>query len=291
MDGAAPGAKLVSARACNFGAGCTAVALTDGMVKLVATAWTSSTCPSVVCRRRTTATTPGPSSTTRSSTTSGVQIVISAGNSSNAPEHHRRPVGGHRRGERRRRHHQGDLGGELRLGRRLQRVDHAASPRAARVRTVASSRTSPPRVRPSPPRRCGCPAPRSPRPATPCRPATRCCRAPRWRPRRRPARWRCCSRPPRPAARAASPPQLRRAVYSSAVWNDSIPAFLQGRGQIDVPAAWDLPAEPRARSSRSTAPVCTEVWNDARQDRGTGLYNRCAAIQGARRTASSGPTR
>ena len=32
MDGAAPGAQLVSARACSFGPGCTAVALTDGMV-------------------------------------------------------------------------------------------------------------------------------------------------------------------------------------------------------------------------------------------------------------------
>ena len=52
MDGQAPGAKLVSARACNFGTGCTAAALTDGMVKLAATtAWTSSTCPSAACRR------------------------------------------------------------------------------------------------------------------------------------------------------------------------------------------------------------------------------------------------
>ena len=36
MDGAAPGAKLVSARACSFGPGCTAVALTDGMAELAA---------------------------------------------------------------------------------------------------------------------------------------------------------------------------------------------------------------------------------------------------------------
>ena len=36
LDGAAPGAKLVSARACNWGGGCTAAALTDGMVELVA---------------------------------------------------------------------------------------------------------------------------------------------------------------------------------------------------------------------------------------------------------------
>ena len=36
MDGAAPGAKIVSARACSWGGGCTAVALTEGMIDLVA---------------------------------------------------------------------------------------------------------------------------------------------------------------------------------------------------------------------------------------------------------------
>lgn len=36
MEGAAPGAKIVSARACVFAGGCTAVALTEGMIELVA---------------------------------------------------------------------------------------------------------------------------------------------------------------------------------------------------------------------------------------------------------------
>ena len=35
MDGAAPGAKLVSSRACTWAGGCTAAALTDGMIDLV----------------------------------------------------------------------------------------------------------------------------------------------------------------------------------------------------------------------------------------------------------------
>ena len=35
FDGAAPGATIVSARACSWGGGCTAAALTDGMVELV----------------------------------------------------------------------------------------------------------------------------------------------------------------------------------------------------------------------------------------------------------------
>ena len=35
FDGAAPGAKIVSGRACSWGGGCTFAALTDGMVDLV----------------------------------------------------------------------------------------------------------------------------------------------------------------------------------------------------------------------------------------------------------------
>ena len=35
MNGAAPGAKLVSSRGCTWGGGCTAAALTTGMVDLV----------------------------------------------------------------------------------------------------------------------------------------------------------------------------------------------------------------------------------------------------------------
>ena len=35
VDGQAPGATIVSSRACSWGGGCTAVALTDGMVDLV----------------------------------------------------------------------------------------------------------------------------------------------------------------------------------------------------------------------------------------------------------------
>ena len=82
-------------------------------------------------------------------------------------------------------------------------------------------------------------------------------------------RWRCCSRRPSSRCRRARrPPPLRRAVYSSAVWNYAIPAFLQGRGQIDVPAAWEPAPGRTSTPSRITtsAPVCTEVWNVARQD-------------------------
>ena len=56
MHGAAPGAQIVSSRACTFAGGCTQAALTEGMIDLVSTAAsTSSTCRSAGCRRSTTA--------------------------------------------------------------------------------------------------------------------------------------------------------------------------------------------------------------------------------------------
>ncbi len=57
----------------------------------------------------------------------------------------------------------------------------------ARARTAASSRTSPPPARRSPPRRPGSRAPRCRGRLRAAARATRCCKAPRWRPRRRPA--------------------------------------------------------------------------------------------------------
>ena len=65
MNGAAPGAKIVSSRACLFVAGCTAHALIEGMIYVAKQATsTSSTCRSAACRRSTTATTPAACSTT-----------------------------------------------------------------------------------------------------------------------------------------------------------------------------------------------------------------------------------
>ena len=80
---------------------------------------------------------------------------------------------------------------------------------------------------------------------------------------------------------ADSPAALRKAVYSSAVYNEEIPAFLQGHGQIDVPRAWRLFSQNLTTTNITTsAPVCTEVWNILGNDSGTGLYNRCAAGAG-----------
>jgi hypothetical protein len=87
---------------------------------------------------------------------------------------------------------------------------------------------------------------------------------------------------------STSPAALRRAVYSSAVWNSTIPAYLQGRGQIDVPAAWSLFRMGLDASVITTsAPVCTEVWNVLGKNSGTGVYNRCAPDAGGQAPGST----
>ena len=86
----------------------------------------------------------------------------------------------------------------------------------------------------------------------------------------------------------ADPAALRRAVYSSAKWNKLIPAFLQGHGQIDVPAAWSLFRKNLTASHIDTsAPVCTEIWKILGRDTGTGIYNRCADGAGGQAANSS----
>jgi len=78
-----------------------------------------------------------------------------------------------------------------------------------------------------------------------------------------------------------SPAALRSAMYSSAAFLDGVPAFLQGNGEINVPRAWELFAqELRTASFDVSAPVCTEIWNILGRTSGTGLYDRCAADQG-----------
>ncbi|MFY1675260.1 S8 family serine peptidase [Plantactinospora sp. WMMB334] len=79
---------------------------------------------------------------------------------------------------------------------------------------------------------------------------------------------------------------LRRAVYSSASWIAGVPAHGQGNGQLDVPAAWQLLAGAAIETRGYTvdAPVCTPLSDLlATPDRGTGIYNRCAIGDGGQR--------
>jgi hypothetical protein len=80
---------------------------------------------------------------------------------------------------------------------------------------------------------------------------------------------------------SSTPAQLRQSVYSTAGYNAQVPAFLQGHGAINVPAAWDLLRQTvRPDTFTVSAPVCTEIWKILGETVGTGIYNRCAAGQG-----------
>ncbi|WFE33748.1 S8 family serine peptidase [Micromonospora sp. WMMD975] len=90
-----------------------------------------------------------------------------------------------------------------------------------------------------------------------------------------------------------TPAALRRAVYTSAEPVEGVPTYAQGYGMFNVPGAWDLlAAGVQTRTYTSAADVCTELSpNLTRYDRasgtfmpnpnvGTGIYNRCAADRG-----------
>ncbi|MBO1329978.1 S8 family serine peptidase [Streptomyces sp. VRA16 Mangrove soil] len=83
--------------------------------------------------------------------------------------------------------------------------------------------------------------------------------------------------------RSPAPAELRTALTSSARFLDDQPAYAQGAGLVDVPAAWRLLAErgggPTAYGVR--APVCTVLAGLlATPKQGTGVYNRCAPGDG-----------
>ncbi|SBT51931.1 S8 family serine peptidase [Micromonospora auratinigra] len=114
---------------------------------------------------------------------------------------------------------------------------------------------------------------------------------------------------------AVTPAALRRAVYSSAQPIEGVATYAQGYGMLDVPGAWDLLAGGvQTRGYRSEAPVCTELSaNLTKYDPdsgtfqpnpnvGTGIYNRCAIGKGGQQvkearhyevkvTRTSGPDR
>ena len=79
-----------------------------------------------------------------------------------------------------------------------------------------------------------------------------------------------------------TPPQLRRALYSSADFIEDVPAFAQGNGQVDLDEAWKLLRRgPVVQDYTVTAPVCTPLSDYlTTPDQGAGVYNRCAAAEG-----------
>jgi hypothetical protein len=82
--------------------------------------------------------------------------------------------------------------------------------------------------------------------------------------------------------REVTPAQLRRAIYSSAKWIDGEPAAGQGNGLFNVGGAWALLAGGVATPSyTSDAPVCTSLAGQlAHPFHGAGIYNRCTPTDG-----------
>ncbi|MER7167479.1 S8 family serine peptidase [Micromonospora sp. NPDC000207] len=115
--------------------------------------------------------------------------------------------------------------------------------------------------------------------------------------------------------KGVTPAALRRAVYTSANPIEGVPTYAQGYGMFDVTGAWELLDEGvETRSYVSDAPVCTPLSASlSRYDsdlgafvpnphRGPGVYNRCAVADGGQKvnqaktyevtlTRTSGPAR
>jgi hypothetical protein len=281
MDGQAPGAKLVSARACNFGAGCTAAALTDGMVKLARDG------VDIINMSIGGLPAQNDGDNARSQLYNdiinilGVQIVISAGNSSNALNTIGDPsvatdvvsVGADITKET----WAANYGSEVDFTESIMpfssggpREDGGFKPDI--TAPGAAIATTPMWLPGVPVAEAGYSLPvgysmlQGTSMASPQATGSMAL---------------LLSAAKQEGVTSTSPAALRRAVYSSAVWNPSIPAYLQGRGQIDVPAAWSLFRMGLDESVITTsAPVCTEVWNVLGKSSGTGIYNRCSPDAG-----------
>ncbi|MGJ9413663.1 S8 family serine peptidase [Aeromicrobium sp. CF4.19] len=79
-----------------------------------------------------------------------------------------------------------------------------------------------------------------------------------------------------------TPKRLRDAMYTAAKPMKGVSVAGQGTGQVDVPGAWKLLRKKATTQDYTTdAPVCTPLSGFlATPDRGTGVYNRCAADEG-----------
>ncbi|GAA3102415.1 hypothetical protein GCM10020254_55000 [Streptomyces goshikiensis] len=186
MNGEAPGAKIVSSRACSWSGGCTNIALTEGMIDLVVNRGVDIVNMSIGGLPAL-----NDGNNARSELyknlidTYGVQLVISAGNEGPGLNTIGDP---------------GLADKVISVGAAVSKETWAAnygsgvtkkynmfpfSSRGPREDGGFTPTITAPPVRPSTPSRPGCPARPWPRRVTPCRPVTACSRAPRCPPRRR----------------------------------------------------------------------------------------------------------
>jgi subtilisin family serine protease len=93
----------------------------------------------------------------------------------------------------------------------------------------------------------------------------------------------------RAEGRTLSPAILRQAIYSSALPIDGVPTHGQGFGMVNVPGAWKLVTKDLApRTYTSSAPVCTPLSDYlTTPGSGQGIYNRCAPSAGGQRVGET----
>ena len=289
MDGAAPGAQLVSARACTFGPGCTAAALTDGMAELAANRHVDIINMSIGGLP---ALNDGNNARAelynRIVNDLGVQIVLSAGNSGNALNTIGDPavttdtvsVGADISKATWKANYGSDVRfdeGMLTFSSGGPREDGGFKPN---ITAPGSAISTTPTWQPGGPvAEAGYPLP----PGYSMFNGTSMAS-----PQATGAMALLLSAAKQESLPVRNPAALRQAVYSTAQYNDDVPAFLQGHGQIDVPAAWDLFRQGlQPDTFTSSAPVCTEIWTILGRTTGTGVYNRCAAGAGGQAPGST----
>ncbi|MFI7426044.1 S8 family serine peptidase [Micromonospora sp. NPDC049836] len=89
---------------------------------------------------------------------------------------------------------------------------------------------------------------------------------------------------------SATPAELRRAIFSTADYNKDEPAIAQGRGEFNVGHAWQYLAKGVAGTDEVTvsAPVCTSLSAKlVTPHTGSGLYNSCAPGEGGQGVGES----
>ncbi|WP_353952161.1 S8 family serine peptidase [Knoellia sp. S7-12] len=282
MDGQAPGAKVVSSRACSWGGGCTAVALTDGMVDLVANRGVDVVNMSIGGLP---ALNDGNNARARLYDalieTYGVQIVISAGNSGPGINSIGDPsvatdvvsVASSITKETWKSNYGSDVSSAIALHNYSSRGPREDGGFKPNVMAPGSAVSSIPTWQPGsavpeagyslPPGYAHFNGTSMASPQTAGATALLLSAA-------------------KATSVAVTPRQIRDSMYTTADYKNNVEAIGQGAGLVDVPGSWNLlKTRPKSQDYTVTAPVCTPLSGFlATPNQGTGLYNRCDAASG-----------
>ena len=282
MDGQAPGAKVVSSRACSWGGGCTAVALTDGMVDLVANRGVDVVNMSIGGLP---ALNDGNNARARLYDSLiavyGVQIVISAGNSGPGINSIGDPsvasdvvsVASSITKETWLSNYGAEVSSDVALHNYSSRGPREDGGFKPNIMAPGSAVSSIPTWQPGsavPEAGYGLPpgyahfngtSMASPQAAGATALLVSAAKA---------------------TGVKVTPRQIRDSIYTTADYKANVEAIGQGAGLMDVPGAWTLlKTSPKSQDYTVTAPVCTPLSGFlATPNQGPGLYNRCDAASG-----------